>query len=1188
MVERSWNKRVFQILLFMLITGCLFVFGACDFASPNKTNPKNEPYVVDVLDICVDIVSPQKEVYLNMYLTIEDERIDLKRVGFEIDKDEDVRTVYEYLEDELDGCDAETFTFSAYTESADGTKKSEEKSVTFTNKSLNPKLDVETGLVTWRTCEFIKHYNAFATCPPYSRIEFSENNTTGQINTNNIFNSSGEDLIVMYIEPIKVEEINPEDIKTTYFSTEKKRLRIARQTLEDVHFYDNKISWKCFDATCLGKEVDFSFDITIYDGDDVIEDTVEFTRDYNFTDSYPYTPKTDNFYFTIKGGANDPEMVKTDAITVRPEYVGKVSNLAINDSKISWDFEKFGNRELTADNLKYEVIQDETSLKTISNNYLMVSELNQVYGNTTVKLRPKIWITDCYCTAEEVKPLTMFYAKTPVIQLEENNDDSVFVKFTNVDENAKAYKLICVKSNISETFENVEEGFKYTFTPDKNYIGKHNINVEAIYDEENIIENDGNIVTVEILKHTKFLGAYYTEDGWNLTFDGDVAPHNHVEYFITTPDDTENKDGLIRWYDNIDILLPEMVSSAFSTKEFKINLRYIPKVSSTKIELSLGFDEYVIKNLPCPTTSSINDGIVSWDMDTSLPYDGCTVKIYKKISITEKKLQRTIDCDDSFDLTSITLAPGNYEARIYANAPQDRFATGEIILDGSRSYYLDFNKFSEAMAHPTGKNTVKFMGNDQDRVYHNRIDKLSVKLYTDNNEEVVTIENNEEIDVKAYLDSWAVDSLKADVTVVGRKEGLSSATRTITITSPKVSGFELNNGSGEVSWSDYLTGSTYDCSLKIKADDEEDYHELISATELTECELEVKEAILAYVKLEDNVDKSFGNIKLEIITNIEQKYLTAQKNQTELVLAPAQTDFNFHGLTYGVFKKSLTEFGFDFNQELETTPYVTIRTTEGDDLGKKLATDGAFAISKLTEGDYVLEITNDIRNYVLNEKLTLNLPYYHSFKVQGRILPSGDFHNFKKGYYVYKLNEFDNTYVLDKTQSHAATVDFKPSKGTKFYFNGEEIEFTNGVYTLDLTVGRSITMQMEGEVGLMNEHIYNTYNYGDNFKFTMSFNTELPPIPTYVNVTNGELNISVSEYIENASYTVRKYGLLVGETRKFTKDVVTAKDTYKPINEYTHELIFTPGSELEITISGSKGEHPVEAMVVVKYTVPFQ
>ena len=626
-----------------------------------------------------------------------------------------------------------------------------------------------------------------------------------------------------------------------------------------------------------------------------------------------------------------------------------------------------------------------------------------------------------------------------------------------------------------------------------------------------------------------------------------------------------------------------------NSQDIKIRIRYETDEDTKRaIELSPGFDEYTVKNLPIPTNVSLDEGKLTWEHETDIPHKEdyyITIYKYNSESSSYSHVSTKPIKSKEFDLNSAALSYGNYSVKIQVLANDERLQDGTIVLDSSNTVEKVFHKFNTASVYPTSHSNIIFKLSNSEKSLTNEVSKVKVRIYADDFEETKELQINEEINIRNYLTQLGVNTINADVQMFGVSYCIDSDIKTISISTSEMSGFGVNNQDRKLYWDEVFTNSTYNYSFKMKSDNDDKFCEVLAGEGLAGAELEFGDAVINYLSLESNVDKSFSNLCLTITTNASETDLANQGRESKLILVPEETTFNFNGFSYGVSRKqgSQKELAFNFNNEFKNEPLITAKTTTGTNLGTVLASSGFFSFSSLGEGKHTIVFTNNISNAELDELLTLQLPYYHSLSIYGKPVLQGDFSNFKKGCYYYAKGTID--YALDFDKSTAATVDFKLNSGETIWFDGKQVSTTAGKYTLDLRISNTVVVKASTTAGFISLHGFNKYDTSVEKAFT--FDTTMPPTPESIWIKDGVLQVEVSYYSENTTYTIYREKDKSSQTRTFVKNGNYGKDTYDPTDVIGMAYpAFESGEKLIITISGGHNTSPQEADIVVEYTIP--
>ncbi|MBR2969563.1 MAG: hypothetical protein IKC49_00715 [Clostridia bacterium] len=1155
-----------------------------DSTDDSKDKPKQD-YIVEVLDIyfdgtfiCVDYEPNAENVYMQVDLTIGDEVIGFtKCMLLPSDTTEDRETTFFNPIYEMRHCTEPTFSITAYVESIDATKTSTPKTVTFTNAVIDPVLNKETNQLIWQTNDIVEYYKIYVQEQgSYSLNPYPEN-TDGIFDINQVFEDRGYRAFQVRITPIYLDDIEPGLI---YYQDDEVSRFIGKQRIYNLHYYNNTIYWESYDNYTFHSELDVECELTIVDGEETIHETLVFSHDE--IPNYPYVPKHDNFSFSVSGGIDDPFMALAPAVSHKPTLGGAVYDVEFKRNSLFWKYQPAESADTDSDRIQYEIYQDGELIKITEDTSLSQGWLKDVYGDTLIEIKPTKEQSSYYFIPTSV---AMFMGKTPDLEVIHKGGATVDIKFTNIDENALYYNFY--ESNYSFSrikYEDLQEGFTYEFTPTE--ADTYYIYLEPVYDTNSMLLDFKGDCTVELLHNTKFIDAKLNKSNrWVLEFEKDQYYRKDIEYIITNSDGSIYDSGAVDC-SKIDLELPEYMSTSYNTQSLTLKMKFKQKEPSHSfIELSPGYDEYIIKNLPSPDVSIANSTL-TWDSGTDLPFENYSVEIYRKnnygySSIVASKIVE----EGELDLTEFSFNAGTYVARVIPKANQDRLANGMIVLDGNKNFEKEFYKFNESLSYPTGTDTIKVEMYAGELAHKDYVDSISVKLHTDGFEETVIVNNKEELNIRSYLDELGISEISADITIIGKDDHINSNVKEITISAPKLTDFAISNENGTISWSHFLENSSYDYVLSAAEINSDDYIEIMSEEGILDCELSVYDEMLKFVQQKKNVDKSFSSYKCTITTNYDQDELSAQKNDAQLIMAPIVTEFEFEGLVYGVGVKSPNQYSFNMNKEFSVDPWITAKTTTGIYIGNRvMMSDGTMDFDRLAIGSYVIEFTNNVENEVFDEMMVMNLPYYHSLSILDKATIDGTFENFHQGEYLYVKNYLGD-YELVAEGSTPATVDFKVSFGQYYYFNGQEVELTGNKYTLNLLQSDTITVKAEGTKGLKSAHSYAKYTYSNSKNFT--FETYMPPRPEKITVQNGTLNIKVSHYDETATYTIYREYTGQSYTRTFTKDVNSAKDTFTPPTDVVGHTVFQPGEELVITIVYAPEGKNVEARIRVEYTVPF-
>lgn len=1186
------KMKLTKLLFLVFIAGVSVLLCSCMFSKkPDDDTPESprQDYIVEVLDIyydgtfiCVDYEPNAEDIYMSVDLTIGNEIFEFTDcMILPSNTTEDRETTWFNPIYEMKHCTEPTFSITAYVESVDRTKTSTPKTVTFTNAVIDPVLDKETNLLTWQTNDLVEYYKIYVQEQGSYSLNSYPRNTDGIFDVNQVFERYNYRAFQVRITPIYIDDIEPGLI---YYQDDEVTRFIGKQRISNLHYYDNTIYWSSYDNYTFHSQLDVICELTIIDGEETIHETLVFSHDETL--KYPYIPKHDNFSFSVSGGIDDPFMVLTPAVSHTPTMGGSVYDVEFKNNSFVWKYQpaESGATDLTS--IQYEVYQDGELIKTTGDQSLSQSWLKDVYGDTVIEIKPIENQSSYYFLSTTI---TAFMGKTPDMEVIHKGGTTVDIKFTNIDENALYYNFYESYSYFSRIkFEDLQEGFTYEFTPTE--ADSYYIYLEPVYDTDSMLLDFKGDCTVELLQNTKFIDAKLNKSNrWVLEFEKDQYYRKDIEYIITNADGSVYDSGKVKC-SSVDIELPEYMSTSYNTESVTLKMKFVQEEPGHSfIELSPGYDEYVIKNLPSPDVSLANSRL-TWDSGTDLPIDNYRVEIYRKSNYGYSSIvsSKTVE-DEELDLTEFSFNAGTYVARVIPQANQERISNGTIVLDGNKDFEKEFYKFHESLSYPTGTDTIKFEMYAGELAHKDYIDSISVKLYADGFEETVTVYNKEELDIRPYLEELGVDEISADITIIGIDDHINSNVKKVTISASTLKDFDLSNENGTISWSHFLTNSSYDYVLSGAEMNSTDYVEIMSGEDIRDCELLVYDEMLKFVQQQKNVDKNFANFKCIVTTNYDEEELTAQKNDEQLIMAPILTEFEFEGLVYGVGVKSEYQYSFNMNKELSVDSRFTAKTDTGTYIGNRVKiSDGTMDFDRLTPGSYVIEFTNNVEDEVFDEMMVMDLPYYHSLHIIDKAKLDGTFENFHQGEYLY-VKDYLGKYVLVPEESSPATVEFKVLSGQYVYFNGEEVKLTGNKYTLNLLKSDTITLRAESTKGLKSTHSYAKYTYSaSNYYKTFTFNTTRSPLPERISVKNGTLDIKVSRYEETATYTIyREYTGQSYPPRTFIKDGSTAKDTFTPPTNVVGHTVFQPGEELTIRIVYASEEKFVEAIIRVEYTVPF-
>lgn len=1179
------QKLKYKILpMLLLLFSAMLLLCAC---TPGKNNDKDpggggaeKVNAAEVLDIYYEdekfyysVAQSSGTLILKTFVTIEGVKEELESLRF--DANGKATELQQYVDYKIETCKASKFTLSAYTENEDGSSKSQEKVVEFDNVAINPVLNNKTGDLTWNTNNIFESFLLSVRCTNTTQVFDYPTNTTGLFNVYDVFDHVESDKFALRIQPKLAE--NVEIPKTTYYSLDKTDVYLGRQTIDKVYYNNGCISWSNLDNMLFDTQLGSTFNVTITDGDQTITKTVTTNQDgYN---EIFYYPNHNNFSISVSGGIDYEWVVAKKPVTCTPVCVGSVTNFVLNNDNFVWEL-NLPNGFKTDSEVTFDIVQDGEVLNNQKYNISYVNALNQIYGNSQVKIIPRFYKSNHYACAAT---MDLFLGKMADMEIVEYNSSSVKLKLLNIDENASAYNLYNYNNSFSVTLENVFEGMEYAFTPT---LESDTLYIKPIYNNvENAVTKTYPAVDIDMLKKVQYAEISLNSNNvWNVKFNKDGYKNQKVECYIITKD---NPDGELANVDcsNMTVLLPENYYSCEETQEVKVKIRYMPAETTNKyVQLPAEYEEVSFKNLPTPKYAYNENNKLVWEYTTDLEYEEFVVEFYKNYYTTKSFIGRSYTTEPELDLSKVNLPFGDVYANIYVKAKSNNNTNNQVVLGSNKIFVEHLKKFNLADVYATGQNKVLLKHNLNQGSYANGITNIKVRLYADEHEETKNVSNQEEIDVREYLNSWGVSEVKLDVQIEGGPAYINSDVKTVTIKSPVLDGFVVDNENGTLAFNKFLTNSTYDYNLFYKVDGTENFVKFMSNTAVTDTEIEVKEAVDNLVKTATNVNKNFGNFKLSVTTNVNTQELKNQRSSEIVTLAPLETEFNFYGLTYGVNRKDAYNFSFNFNKQFDTDPRITAVTTDGKSLGVGvLSESGNFSLSTLSEGTHTIVFTNNILNSVLDDMFTLNLPYYHKLVVRGKQAPQGEFENFKKGSYYYETNNIGN-YILSESKSTAATVEFVVSLGNNLVFDGQTVNAVNGRYTMNLLKSNNITLSVSATAGLLNSHTYNKYTYTDEEVF--SFETYTTPTPQSLNVKNGILNIQVSRYDADAYYNVWVDGAVYGSTRHFTKDTASAKDTYDP-SDGTYLPKFSAGQELKIVISRDVEGDLLEADVVLEYTVPL-
>lgn len=1180
------QKIKYKILpIILLLFSTLLVFCACTPGNNNDDDKNSESgggvVAAAVEDIyyanerfCYKVAPSSGELTLKSFITINGVREELESSRF--DGDGESFVVLQYVNYKIKNCTAPKFTISAYTENEDGSSKSQEKVVEFDNKKIIATLDRTSGKLSWPTDEIFASYTLSVRASNTTQVFDYPTNTTGIFEVYDVFDRVETDKFALTIEPNMAEGI---DIpKTTYYSDKKTIVYVGRQTINSVNYNNGCISWRSSDNELFETELGATFEIKITDGDQTITQTI--TTDQDGYNEFFYLPNNENFSFTVSGGIDYEWIVKLDPVVCTPVCVGKVSNISVTASDaLVWDFDTIPNFAPDGD-VMFDIMQDDELVETLKYKMIFINGLNTTYGDTSIKIVPRFYKSNHYACATTME---MFFGKKADLKIVDYDTTSVKLKLLDIDSNATAYRIYSAGDDFSQTLEDVYEGMEYIFTPttESTYLY-----IEPVYaNEENVIVKKTYSAQIEVLKDIQYEKVNYitTTGSWDVKFQIDDYTNQAVECYMIT---TEKPDGekISVSCTEMKVSLPADISDYEDTKEIKLKLRYTPSTSTERyVQLSGGYKEYVFKNLPMPEYSYTENNKLIWEYTTDLEYKDFTLEFYKNYYTNPSLIARKSSNEAEFDLSQVHITTGDVFVNIYANAKLNNVADNVITLSSSREYVDQLHKFDVADVYAIDQNRVFFKHNWGQGSYANGVKNIRVRLYTDENEEIKNFDNETELNIREYLTDWQVDEVKADVVIEGGPAYINSDVKTVTIKSSTLDGFMVSNEYGTISFNKFLTNSTYDYDVYFKLDGDTEYTIFESDTGVSDTEIAIKENIETFMTGAPYKNRYFENFKVCINTNVSTNDLKGQRSSEIVTLAPLETVFEFYGLTYGVSKKEAYKFGFNFNKEFDTDPRITAITTDGTTLGAGvLSENGSFNFSALGEGTHTIVFTNNIADSVLDSMYTFNLPYYHTLIVRGKETPRGQFINFKKGTYYYEPNDV-GSYVLNQSKSTPATVDFVVGLGDKLIFDGEVVNLSNGRYTMNLLKSNDITLSVSATSGLQGAHTYNKYTYTD--EEVLSYQVYTTPTPQSLNVKNGILNIQVSRYDADAYYNVWFDGAVYGTTQTFTKDTVSAKDTYDP-SEGTNLPKFSPGQELTIVISRNVEGDTLEADIVIEYTVP--
>jgi len=1186
-MKTLFKNKLSKLLLLVFMSSVAFVLCSCGFSgSKNPDRSSKESYVVDISNMYIEdsylyfeFPKIKEDVIIISYINIDDRTIELTKIGIPASEDE-VNTENIDLYYELRDFESKTFTVTAYTQSEDGTKQSNKKTCEFNIVKVEPTFNKLTKEISWQTNENIESYDLKLTATGTSKIRTYYGNTTGKFDASDSFREMSAKKVHLTITPNLKDNITT---KNTYYYKREVSISIALSEFGNTYFSNNVIYWSSNDNSIFKTELPETYNLVIQDGEETITEVI--TIDAGGEKRYEYTPKTDNFSYTISGGIDHPNIIPDEAVTINPISIGEIESINFSSStEIYWTFKKAFDLNVSDYIGGYNVYQNSEKVYTTTENEAPTSTFNLEYGDINITVVPYLNRYNYYCSS---KSLNAFIGKTPKLELERIDDKSVKIKFSNVDENATKYSLTARHTDLYEYVENVEEGFCYTFTPkqEKSYY----IVAKPYYEGKDIVINsESSSVCVEKFKHINFEKATVDSDrNWTIQFSDDGYSFvQKVEYSIETSREDCNSSGRVS-ADEINFVMPYKITDSNTTETIKIKLRYVTNEDTkTNIELSPGFDEYYVKNLPTPTQLKLSDSKLSWEYSTDIPHrNKYYVEIYRlnlstyKLSLVTSKTTT----EKELDLSETSFNAGSYYAKIHTKANEDRLLDGnEIILDSSKICETTFYKFNTPSAYPTDSNNVIFKVYAGESSMNKHIKNIKVKLYADDFEETKYIQESEELDIREYLTELGIDKINADITILGKDGMVNSDVKTVLINGTCLDGFAVNNEEGELSWNKFFDDSTYNYTFKMKEDGKEDYQEVVSVENLENTKTYILLDIIEYLKLPENINKSYSDLCLSVTTNVVTKNLTNQARDSELILAPIETNFEFNGLTYGVSFKDATALGFNFNVQLETAPNIIAKTINGTNLGTLSADNGQFRFASLGEGDQTIVFSTDINYDVLDEQKTLKIPYYHSLKVRGEESATGSFFNFTKGSYYYE-EASGGTFKLNKSKSTPATVKFRLNFGYKVEHNGKELELENGVCTINLLESNFIKIYAKRSKGLVDAHTYNSKDYDTSV--TTSYLTDMPPEPNYVYVSNGSLYVTVESYDASFGYIVtRESGL--SYTREFPVSTGKGRDIFDPTEIGPGVSKFFSGEDLVVTIIRSSTARPIEADIVVEYTVP--
>jgi len=1163
----------------LMLFSAIILFSACDLFGGEKDGDGDSNSIGYVSDIyydgtffCYEMKDLNGNLNLKSYITINGVQTELEDEFLSSSIDEEVYVRTSSVYDEVRNCNESSFTITAYVENLDGDKKSTEKSVTFDNIIFSPQLNRLTGDITWDIDEKVAGSYIMAQVDWTNRVQVYPFNTTGCFNVYEAFEYFNSPDV-----SIKMNAKHPDDMpeKNTYYLRKDASFDLYMQTTGGASYNNGKITWYNGDNHVFETELDEVYNLTIVDGEETIIKTITVPYGEEDKREYPYQPKHDNFSVTVTGGIDYEFLIANKPSTYTPVCAGEITDFYIDSrlNRLTWKVKNLNGQDLSDKTFKYDIFQDGTYLLTVSKPEVSLYNFEKAYGNSKISIVPKVDATNCYVCVEN---LDVFVAKKATIGFGEKTENGIMLTLNNIDENASAYKLHAYWGYYSKIIENVYEGMQFEYIPLE---AEEYLYLEPVYEGiDNVIQTSDSS-RIEFLQTPELIDVTFEEDGrWYANFNEQLYDDRDVEYLIII-DEVETR------YETkstkMSIALPSILASAEDETEVTLKIRYLQDdVGESSCEVLAEIETFSFKNLPMPSTSWVEDNKLKWDYVTTLDYAGFCVETYKgKPTGTKSLISKKIVQDMELDLSNIAGSGGDYFSCIYAKAKESTL--NEIILNGCKNYCETFYIFSSANVYPVDHDNLKIEINSNEKAKKEGVDNFSIRLFAGNLEESKTISIDEKLNLREYANEWNVETIGMEV-VVNAKDGyVKSGKKIINIDVSELTGFNISNEIGTVSFDKYLENSTYDFSLKLKSTTDIEFKEILTGSEIDYSDIQVMEAIASELEKAENVDKSYEDFKISIATNYNSKELSGLKNSNSFKMPPKETEFEFDGLTYGVGFKDRFCFSFNFNKELTTDPRITAISNGNISLGSVLASNGQFNYSSLVTGTNTIRFTNNIQDSVLDAMNTFNIPYYHTLNVYSRPDPSGLFRNFVSGVYYYKANSLGN-YIIDKDKSIPATVDFYPTIGTTFKFNGKEVSLTNGKYTLNLLESNVITVTVDVQSGLSSVHDYNMYSYSTTKGIT--FQTVLPPIVKALNISTGILNISVSHFSETAKYSIsREYGNDV--TREFTTFADYAKDRYDP-SENSFSLKFQQGEEVIIKIFEDTDDYYVEAEYIIEYTVP--